>query len=95
MYYSSTLRQNGVVTHDEAMDYMKVALTKEAARDSGVSAALGTTNVGIFGDEIQMTNDELEYDLSLVSAAGFKEATIFRLAGIQPYLDTIKKFLDD
>ena len=94
MYYSSTLRQNGVVKYSEAMDYMKIALTKEAALQKGVQAALGTTDVGIFGNEIQMTTDELAYDLELLQSVGFKEATIFRLAGVKPYLETIKKFLD-
>ncbi len=94
MYYSSTLRQNGVVKYSEAMDYMKIALTKEAAKDRGVQAALGTTDVGIFGNEIQMQPEELAYDLSLLKSAGFKEATIFRLAGIRPYLSVLSEFID-
>ena len=94
MYYSSTLKQNGVVKHSEAMNYMKIALTKEAARDKGVQAALGTTSIGILGDEIRMTPQELEYDLELLTSAGFKEATIFRLAGIKPYLEIVEKYVN-
>ena len=94
MYYSSTLRQNGVVKYSEAMDYMKIALTKEAARTRGVQAALGTTDIGILGNEIQMTPKELTYDLELLKSVGFKEATIFRLAGIQPYMFTLSSFID-
>jgi hypothetical protein len=93
MYYTSIIGENGVVTYAEAMKYMKFALTKEAARKHGVQAAIGTTSVGIFGNEKSITPQEMEEDMEFLSSVGFKEITIFRLAGIEPYLEVIKKFI--
>jgi hypothetical protein len=93
MYYSSIIKDNGVVQYTHAMNYMKVALGKEAARKRGVQAALGTTSIGILGNEVGMTNAELEHDLNLLQSFEFKEATIFRLAGIKPYMETLKKYI--
>jgi hypothetical protein len=91
MYYRSTLRNNGVVEYTRALNYMNVALRKEAARKQGVQAALGCTSIGIFGDEQIMTPEEMDTDLQILEAAGFREATVFRLAGIEPYLDVLQK----
>lgn len=94
MYYSSLLHKNGLVSYAQAMNYMKVALSKERASEKGVQAAIGTTNVGIYGNETNITTEQLDYDLDLLKSAGYKETTIFRLAGIEPYLETIKKYLN-
>jgi hypothetical protein len=94
MYYTSGIGENGVVTYAEAMNYMKVALTKEAARKKGVQAAIGTTSIGIFGNEKSLTLEQLDEDLRLLKSVGFEETTIFRLAGIAPYMGVIKKFVD-
>ncbi len=92
MYYRSTLRNNGVVEYTRVLNYMNVALRAEAARKKGVQAALGCTSVGIFGDEQTMTPEELDADLQLLDAAGFRETTIFRLAGIEPYLEVVQHY---
>jgi hypothetical protein len=94
MYYRSTLRTNGVAEYTRALNYMNVALRKEAARKQGVQAALGCTSVGIFGDELIMTAEELDADLQLLETAGFREATIFRLSGIEPYLGVLRHYIE-
>ena len=58
------------------------------------SVSLGTTAIGILGNEPQLLPLQLKKDMAFVDKAGFKKIIIFRLEGItKEYMEVLKKFL--
>lgn len=73
---------------------MKTTAEKIKQKDSRIEIGLGVIAKGILGNEPLLPPQSLFNDLSWCKKAGFNEATIFRLGGLnQRYLEVIKKFL--
>jgi len=58
------------------------------------SVSLGTTAIGILGNEPKLLPAQLKEDLEFVNKTGFKKVIIFRLEGInKEYIQVLKKFI--
>jgi hypothetical protein len=73
---------------------MKVKAKEMKREDIKIGAGLGVIAKGTFGNEPLLSAKDLFEDLNWCKKAGFNEATIFRLGGLnQRYLEVIKKFV--
>lgn len=89
MYYTSMLKGGYIKKVCK-----KAILKKKKLYGNNFEVALGTTAIGILGNEPKITYENLEKDLEFVKKSGINTVTIFRLEGLdKKYLKVIKKFL--
>ncbi|MBI3394684.1 MAG: hypothetical protein HY042_02500 [Spirochaetia bacterium] len=90
MYYTSMLPRwiQGAMRRE-----IRSSAAEHGRRFAG---GLGTTAVGIFGNEPRLSPEDLDRDLGMLKASGVKRAVIFRLGGItQEYADVIHRYAGD
>ena len=80
--------------HSFSEEFVKKELQKGIKEyGSKYLIALGTIATGINGDELLLSEKQLEQDLQLAKKEGVKEVIIFRLGGLnKKYLQVLKKF---
>jgi len=89
MYYTSMLNRKYLNKSKK-----RAIKTKYLEYGDNFEVALGTTAIGILGNEPKITYDNFRKDFEFVKKSGIKTITIFRLEGLdKKYLKIIKKFL--
>lgn len=89
MYYTSMLNKKFL-----RKMFKNAIIKKKSKYGNNFQVGLGTTAIGVLGNEPKITYRNLEKDFKFVRDKGTKTVTIFRLEGLdKKYLEVIHKFL--